>query len=219
MIAATHSNHTALRVLLVDDHPVVRNGLMLTLADEPGIEIAGAVSTAEEALQIAGQERPDVVVMDIRLPGRSGLEAARELHHRYPELKIVMLTVHGERIYLARALQDGAVGYVLKDAPGEMIVEAIRAAGLGGSLTPTHMLRELVSQRGHRAHPEGPTLTARETSVLQLLAEGFSNREIADQMTLAEGTIKKHVQSLMSKLEARSRAHVAARAVRLGLVD
>lgn len=219
MIATTHPNHTALKVLLVDDHPVVRNGLMLTLADEPGIEVAGAVSTAEEAIQRVGQERPDVVVMDIRLPGRSGLEAARELHDRYPDLKIVMLTVHGERLYLARALQDGAVGYVLKDAPGEMIVEAIRAAGLGGSLTPTHMLRELVSQRGHRVHPEGPTLTARETSVLQLLAEGFSNREIAERMSLAEGTVKKHVQSLMLKLEARSRAHVAARAVRLGLVD
>ncbi|MCA9790754.1 MAG: response regulator transcription factor [Candidatus Eremiobacteraeota bacterium] len=219
MVAATRDKDTALKVLLVDDHPVVRNGLMLTLADEPDIDVVGAAASADEALQAVAQQRPDVVIMDIRLPGRSGLDAARELHERYPELKIVMLTVHGERIYLSRALQDGAVGFVLKDAPGEMIVEAIRAAGLGGSLTPTHLLRELITQKSHRPHPEGPTLTARESGVMKLLSEGYSNREIADQMSLAEGTVKKHVQSLMMKLDARSRAHAAARAVRLGLVD
>lgn len=210
-----------IRVFLVDDHPVVRDGVKLSLRDEPDIEVVGEAGDTEQALQRLAEVRPDVVLMDVHLPGRSGLEATAQLRSMYPALKILILTVHNDPLYLSKALKAGASGYLLKDAPGRLIPQSVRAAMLGCSVVPSEMVDGVVpnSSGNKKRALEQSGLTSRELEVLGLIAEGFTNRDIAEQLRLSEGTVKKYVQNLIGKLHCKDRAHAAVTAMRVGLLD
>lgn len=210
-----------IRVLLVDDHPVVRDGVRLSLRDEPDIEVVGEASDAEEALQGLAELQPDVVLMDLHLPGLSGLDATVQVRAMYPGIKVIILTVHNEGLYLCKALKAGASGYLLKDAPARLIPQTLRAAVLGSAVVPLNMIAGMIaSPSGNNGQAlEKTGLTSREVEVLGLIAEGNSNREIATRLELAEGTVKKYVQNLIGKLHCKDRAHAAVTALRGGLLD
>ena len=215
------SEDRKIRVFLVDDHPIVRDGVKLSLRDEPDIEVVGEAGDADEALQQLATVRPDIVLMDVQLRKQSGLEATVRLKSMYPALKVLILTVHNDPIYLSKALKAGASGYLLKDAPGRLIPQSLRAALLGSSVIPSEMIAGVVpNPSGIRRHAlERSGLTPREIEVLGLIAEGFTNRDIAGQLKLAEGTVKKYVQNLIGKLHCKDRAHAAVTALRVGLLD
>lgn len=209
-----------IRVMLVDDHPVVRDGVSLALRDEPDIEVVAVACDAEDALKRMPEVKPDIVLMDVHLPGQSGLDATALLKSMYPEIKVIILTMHSDRLYLSKALQAGAVGYLLKDAPSRLIPQTLRATLLGSSVVPSKMIGEVIATptKGTQTVTP-PDLTPREVEVLSLIAEGNSNRSIADQLKLAEGTVKKYVQNLIGKLQCKDRAHAAATAVRAGILS
>lgn len=208
------------RVLLVDDHPVVRDGLRSNLVDEPTVEVVGEAASGEEALALVAALQPDVVLMDVRLPGLSGLEATRLLADTHPEVRVVMLTIFDEPAYFAEALRSGARGYLLKNSSPELILWAILAAAQGCAVVPASLLQGVAAQApapGPRGGAE--QLTQREMEVLRLLADGCGNKAIAARLGLAEPTVKKYMQSVIGKLGVSDRTQAATLAVRLGLVD
>jgi DNA-binding NarL/FixJ family response regulator len=212
-------------VLIVDDHAVFRRGLELVLADEPGLQIVGEAGDGLEAIERAADLLPDVVVMDVRMPGVGGIEAARRIRHAQPATKIVMLTGSEDEEDLFAAVRVGATGYLLKEAAVEELAGAVRAVARGQALiTPsmaTKLLGEfnLLSRRVDSQHDAAPKLTDRETEVLRLVATGMSNKEIAAQLVIAENTVKNHVRNILEKLQLRSRMEAAMYAVREKLVD
>jgi len=218
-----------LTVLLVDDHPVVREGLRSVLNADRGVELLGEAASAHEALKMAADLKPDVVLMDINLPGMSGLEATREIKKQLPDVEVVLLTVYDSPMYLIESIRSGAAGYILKDACQDLIPTAIRAARDGGMVLPCRLLRQAVdglsgaSRRGGAAPPgsfsAASQLTVREMDVLRLLTRGATNKAMAAELHLAEVTIKKYVQSVMAKLGAADRTDAALQGVRLGLVE
>lgn len=208
------------RLLLVDDHPVVRDGLRANLVDEPALEVVGEAGSGEEALALVEELQPDVILMDVRLPGLSGLETTRRLAESHPQIRVVMLTIFDEPAYFAEALRAGASGYLLKDSPPELIVWAVQAAARGSAVVPAALLRGVAAAApAPGGRPGTDQLTAREMDVLRLLADGCSNKAIAARMGLAEPTVKKYMQSVIGKLGVSDRTQAATLAVRLGLVD
>lgn len=218
---------SSIKVLLVDDHPVVREGLRTVLRAEPGIELVGEAASGLHALNMMEVADPQVVLLDIQLPGMSGLETLREIKRRAPHVAVVMLTMYDSEVYFAEAVRLGANGYLLKDSPQELISLAIRAAGQGGMVIPPRLFE--TAMRLQMDVPAKPVdrqlqeltsnLTPRECDVLRLLARGYPNRAISDEMHLAEVTVKKYVQSLVGKLGVPDRTHAALLAARLGLAD
>lgn len=216
-----------IRVFLVDDHPVVREGLRTVLNNQRGIELIGEAATAAEVLRVVEDLKPDVVLMDINLPGMSGLEATGQIKKLSPTTEVVLLTVYDSAMYLIEAIRCGAAGYVLKDACHDLIPTALRAACEGGMVVPVRLMRQAVdglSGMSHRAAcgPPGSVasqLSVREMDVLRLLARGMANKAIAAELCLAEVTVKKYVQSVMAKLGASDRTDAALQGVRLGLAD
>lgn len=208
-------SHTAtkLRILLVDDHFVVRLGLVDLLSTEPGFEVVGEASDGEEALAVYTNLRPDVVVMDFELPKLDGPEAVAAIRREDPAACILMLTVSEAEESVWRAVEAGASGYVLKSAPREEIVAAVRAVGTGGEFLPPAIATIL------RARRKRPALSPRENDVLRCLVRGLANKEIADFLGLAEPTIKMHLVSLFEKLGARDRTQAAMLAVQRGLLS
>jgi DNA-binding NarL/FixJ family response regulator len=205
------------RILLVDDHEVVRLGLKSLLDHHPQFDVVGEASTAREAIEMVGTTHPDVVVMDIRLPGTSGIEACEEITSRYPETKVIMLTSYAEDEMLFSAIRAGASGYVLKQIGGEDLVRALEAVGRGEAmLDPT--VTQRVFQEVRRAVKEEEAsafahLSQQEKHVLLLVSEGKTNREIAKSLFLGEGTVRNYVSSILSKLGVSNRAEAAAYAV------
>jgi DNA-binding NarL/FixJ family response regulator len=205
------------RILLVDDHEVVRLGLKSLLDHHPQFDVVGEASTAREAIEMVGTAHPDVVVMDIRLPGTSGIEACEEITGRYPETKVIMLTSYAEDEMLFSAIRAGASGYVLKQIGGEDLVRALEAVGRGEAmLDPT--VTQRVFQEVRRAVKEEEAsafahLSQQEKHVLLLVSEGKTNREIAKALFLGEGTVRNYVSSILSKLGVSNRAEAAAYAV------
>jgi two-component system, NarL family, response regulator DevR len=205
------------RILLVDDHEVVRLGLKSLLERHPQFEVVGEASSAREAMEIVNNSHPDVVVMDIRLPGTSGIEACEEITGRYPEIKVIMLTSYAEDEMLFSAIRAGASGYILKQIGGEDLVRALEAVGRGEAmLDPT--VTQRVFQEVRRAVKEEEAsafahLSQQEKHVLLLVSEGKTNREIAKSLFLGEGTVRNYVSSILSKLGVNNRAEAAAYAV------
>lgn len=205
------------RILLVDDHEVVRIGLKALLARHPNFEVVGEASSAREALEQTEKLLPDVVVMDIRLPGTSGIDACDEIVKRFPDIKVLMLTSYAEDEMLFSAIRAGASGYVLKQIGSEDLVKAIEAVGSGeASLDPA--VTQRVFQEVRRAVKEEEasafaSLSQQEKYVLQLVSEGKTNREIAKALFLGEGTVRNYVSSILSKLGVNNRAEAAAYAV------
>jgi DNA-binding NarL/FixJ family response regulator len=205
------------RVLLVDDHEVVRLGLKALLERHPQFEVIGEAGTAREAIEMVSNTHPDVVVMDIRLPGASGIEACEEITHRFPETKVIMLTSYAEDEMLFSAIRAGASGYMLKQIDSEDLVRAIEAVGRGDALLDPAVTQR-VFQEVRRAVKEEEAsafahLSQQEKHVLLLVSEGKTNREIARALFLGEGTVRNYVSSILSKLGVNNRAEAAAYAV------
>jgi two-component system response regulator DevR len=211
------------RILLVDDHEVVRLGLRALLERHPHFEVIAEASTAREAIDRVKQYSPDVVVMDIRLPGGSGIEACEEITENYPDSKVIMLTSYAEDEMLFSAIRAGAAGYVLKQIGGEDLVKAIEAVGRGEALLDPAVTQRIFQEVRKAAKEEEASafaaLTQQEKHVLVLVSEGKTNREIAKALFLGEGTVRNYVSSILSKLGVSNRAEAAAYAVEHNLRD
>jgi two-component system, NarL family, response regulator LiaR len=221
------------RVLIADDHALVREGLRAVLEAEGGIEVVGEAGDGLRAVEACRELRPDVVLMDVRMPGVDGLEATRRIKGEMPAVSVVMVTMHENPDYLLEAVRAGAAGYVLKDASGERIAEAVRRTIAGDSpleqgLT-MRLLERLAGREGSgagttgseaappRELPEG--ITPREAEVLGLMSRGLTNPEIGAELGISRGTAKVHVQNIIAKLGVSDRTQAAVRAVELGLFE
>ncbi len=201
----------------VDDHEVVRKGLRFSLLAFDDLELVGEAANGEEALRVCAELQPDVVLMDLRMPGMGGAEATQALLRDHPEVKVIALTSFQEGTRVQQALQAGAIGYLLKDVGADELAQAIRAAHAGRSTISPEAVKALVEAA--MAKPDiGHDLTARELDVLALLVEGLGNAEIAERLVISHHTARYHVSSILSKLGAANRAEAAALAVKLGLV-
>lgn len=212
------------KVVLVDDHRMVREGLKALLSGEEDIQVVGEASSGEEALDRVRELRPDVLIMDLQMPGMGGLEAIRQVKDMSPGTSIVVLTVDNAEVVLLEAVRAGAAGYVLKDASAELLVQSIRLIKEGGTLLPNDLLVKAlrgVSIRAPRneSPPEIEQLTPREQEVLLLVARGMGNQEIAQNLSLSRVTAKKYVHNILRKLQVSDRTQAALMAVRLGLAD
>jgi two-component system response regulator DevR len=211
------------RIILVDDHEVVRIGLKTLLDRHPDFDVVGEASSAREAVEKTASLQPDVVVMDIRLPGTSGIDACEEIVKRFPDTKVLMLTSYAEDEMLFSAIRAGASGYVLKQIGSDDLVKALESVGSGeGLLDPA--VTQRVFQEVRRAVREEEAsafanLSQQEKHVLQLVSEGKTNREIAKALFLGEGTVRNYVSSILSKLGVNNRAEAAAYAVEHSLKE
>lgn len=211
------------RLLLVDDHAVVRSGLRMLLGNEDDVEIIGEAGTAAEALASAANLKPDVILMDIGLPDKSGIEATREIKAQFPNVAIVALTIHEDEEYFFKMLEAGASGYVPKRAAPDELLTAIRAAAHGEvylypSMAKLLVRDYLVSEPADKERPAGKELTDREQEVLTHLAEGESNEEIAKALVISPKTVARHRENIMHKLNLHSRAELVRYAIRKGII-
>jgi len=200
-----------IRIAIVDDHPIVREGLVAALDDEPDFTIVGAVGSAEELVERGAQWRPDIVLLDFEMPGLSGVEAVRELVRTLPNRQVIVFTAYAEDERIIGAVRSGAKGYVLKGAPAHEVAQAIRDVHAGGSYLPPAIAAVLARQV---REPKRTSLSARERDVLRFVADGLSNKQIARRLEITERTVKYHVNSAMTKLGADNRAQAVAVAVR-----
>jgi DNA-binding NarL/FixJ family response regulator len=217
-----------IRVLIVDDHALFRRGLEMVLAAEDDIGLVGEASDGAEAVAKAGEALPDVVLMDIRMPRSSGIEACRAMKEVAPSTKIVMLTISDEEEDLFEAIKAGASGYLLKDIPLDEVADVVRSVHGGQSLINPSMAAKLLSEfaalasRGETARAEqvpAPKLTDREIEVLTLVARGLNNRDIARELFISENTVKNHVRNILEKLQIHSRMEAVMIAVREKLIE
>jgi two-component system response regulator DevR len=211
------------RIMIVDDHEVVRLGLRGLLERQPGWQVVAEASTADEAVSRALELRPDVVVMDIRLAGSSGIEACRRIISEIPETKVIMLTSYAEDELLFDAIAAGAAGYVLKQIGSDELVRAIETVGRGEALLDPSLTRRVLARVREAARKEAfaafTDLTEQELRVLALISEGKTNREIAESLYLGEGTVRNYVSNILGKLGVSNRAEAAAYAVEHNLKD
>ena len=212
-----------MRIVLVDDHEVVRLGLKVLLEQSDHFEVVGEANNAKEAVEIAGKYRPDIVLMDIRLPGASGIEACEEITQLYPEVRVVMLTSYAEDEMLFSAIRAGASGYLLKQINSEDLIRSLESVRRGDALLDP-LVTQRVFQEVRRAVKEEEAsafaiLSQQEKHVLILVSEGKTNREIAKSLFLGEGTVRNYVSSILSKLGASNRAEAAAYAVEHNLKE
>lgn len=213
-------------VLLVDDHAVVLRGLRFFLETEAEIEVVGEATDGESALEEVARLKPDVVLMDLVMPGMDGVQATRELTRAFPGTKVIVLTSFSEQDRVVPAIQAGAAGYLLKDVAPDDLVEAVRAVHRGEARLHPRVAQTLMVQVGRRSgsgpgakpEPEPDALTPRELEVLTLLAHGRSNKEIAAELSITETTVKTHVSSILSKLGLQDRTQAAIYALKRGLV-
>lgn len=213
-----------LRVLIADDHAVVRAGIRLLLDSQEGIEIVGEAKDGAEAVAKTRELAPDVVLMDVAMPGLSGLEATREIRQTNPDTQVVMLTMHDDEEYFFQAVSLGASGYILKEATPEEVVSAIRIVSRGGVAFHPGLGRKLLNDYLHRlqAGEESESyslLTDREREILRLTAEGGSAREIGEKLALSPRTVERHRANLMEKLHLHNRSEVIQYAIRKGMIS
>jgi len=206
-------------ILVVDDHPVVRDGLVGMLGTYPDLSVIGTAGSGEEALALAVRLRPDVVLLDLQLPGLHGLDVLARLKDGERPPRVIVLTVHDDDDLVLRAVQDGADGYVLKQASLEELVDAVRHVAAGGRRFDEVVVSALLEARERERDAESPALTPRELDVLRLVSNGCSNKEVARALHLSAGTVKSYLDDIYRKLEVSDRAHAVATALRLGLLD
>ncbi|HYG94006.1 MAG TPA: response regulator transcription factor [Nocardioides sp.] len=212
------------RVLVVDDQELFRRGLTMLLAVEDGIEVVGEASDGHEGMQLAVSTAPDVVLLDVRMPQQSGIEACLAIKEAVPTAKIIMLTASDEEADLYEAVKSGASGYLLKDSSIEEVAQGIRVVADGQSLISPSMAAKLIDEFKTMSRPErstGPALklTDRELEVLRLVAKGLSNRDVAQRLAISENTVKNHVRNMLEKLQLHSRMEAVMYAVREKIVD
>jgi len=204
------------RLLIADDHPVVRNGLAAMFAHEPGFEVLGEAADGGEAIRLAQALRPDVILMDLRMPGTDGLAAITELARRVIPARVLVLTTYDTDAYVLPAIEAGATGYLLKDAPRDELLRAVRAAAEGRAVLASAVAARLMS-RVRQPTPAGP-LSQRELEVLELVAAGHTNREAAARLFISEATVKTHLLNIYAKLGVGDRAAAVAEAFHRGLL-
>jgi two-component system NarL family response regulator len=215
-----------IRVLIADDQALFRRGLFVVLGTEDDIEVVAEAENGEQAVARAAELAPDVVLMDVRMPKVSGIEAAAQISALLPTTKILMLTVSDEEDDLYEAIKSGANGYLLKEISVEEVAEAIRAVVLGQSLISPSMASKLLNEFNSLARRAAqqeqlptPVLTSRELEVLKLVAKGMSNRDVAEELFISENTVKNHVRNILEKLHLHSRMEAVMYAVRKRLLD
>jgi len=217
-----------IRTMIVDDHALFRRGLEMVLDEEADIDLVGQASDGSEAVEKAGESLPDVVLMDIRMPRSSGIEACRAMKEVAPSAKIVMLTISDEEEDLFEAIRAGASGYLLKDLPLDEVAETVRAVHGGQSLINPSMAGKLLTEFATLARRDeeeraqqvpAPRLTEREMQVLKLVARGMNNRDIAKELFISENTVKNHVRNILEKLQIHSRMEAVMVAVREKLIE
>ena len=224
MVDVAGEESPLVRVLVVDDHALFRHGLMQVLQTAPDIEVVGEAQDAVSAIELAAEWLPDLVLLDVHMPGMSGIEAARRIRTAQPGTRILMLTESENEDDLYGAVRAGATGYLLKEVAIDEIADAIRSVASGQALVSPMMTTKLLaefnalSRRVAEEH-DGRRLTPRELEVLRLVARGLSNKDIATELVISENTVRNHVRNILEKLEVRSRVEAAMYAVREKLVD
>jgi DNA-binding NarL/FixJ family response regulator len=206
-------NSKTIRILVVDDHFMVRMGLSASLNVEPDIEVVAEAANGETALPLYRKHHPDLVMMDLRLPGMSGADCTAAIVREFPEARILVLSTHSSQEEIHRALQAGARGYVVKSIMREELLRAVREVHRGGSYLDPLAASHLAERRSHRP------LSSREVEVLQLVAKGFGNKEIATTLNIAEVTVKLHVSHMLEKLEVKDRTEAATVALQRGIIS
>lgn len=222
----TNTGTERLRVLVCDDHALFRRGLQMVLEQEADLELVGEASDGVEAVEKAQELMPDVVLMDVRMPKRSGIEAAGDIKDMLPHVKILMLTISDEEADLYEAIKAGASGYLLKEIPIDEVAEAIRSVWAGQSRISPSMASKLLTEfaamsKASTEKPQVPTphLTDREMEVLKLVAQGLNNRDIAKRLFISENTVKNHIRNILEKLHLHSRMEAVVYAVREKLLE
>ncbi|RLC96929.1 MAG: DNA-binding response regulator [Chloroflexi bacterium] len=211
-----------IRVLICDDQDVVREGLRAILSTAPGIEVVGQARDGAEALELVPQTRPDVVLMDLKMPGMNGVQATRAIRDRYPDARVLVLTTYDADEWVFDAIRSGAAGYLLKDTPRAGLIEAIEGTAAGKTHVDPAVAGRLFAHAAQVAAPPRTSiaddLSARELDVLRLLARGLNNADIAQRLYLSEGTVRNYVSAILSKLDLSDRTQAAVLALRHGLV-
>lgn len=214
-----------IRVVVADDHRVVRAGLAALLAQRPEFRVVGEAGTGDEAVRLAVELCPDVILMDLQMPVLDGVAATRQIRSAVPQTQILVLTTFDDDELIWSAIQAGAKGYLLKDSPPEALFAAVREVAAGKTLLPPEILARLaqVIQQGGPGGSAGAgteeALTEREQEILRLIARGYSNREIAAALYISENTVKTHISNLFAKLDVRDRTEAVTKALRLGWLD
>ena len=212
-----------IRVLICDDQTVVREGLEMILNADPEIEVVGLAYDGAEALDLIPTTQPDVVLMDLKMPGMNGIHATREISKRFPEIKVLVLTTFGEDEWVFDAVRSGADGYLLKGTPREKLVAAVKGTAVGETHIDPAVGGKLLAQLAKNTSPKDTMVTAdlreRELDVLRLLAQGLTNAEIAERLYLTRGTVRNYVSAILTKLGVEDRTQAAILAVRHGLVE
>jgi DNA-binding NarL/FixJ family response regulator len=213
-----------MKVMLVDDHPLFREGIRALLSAEPDIEVVGEAADGKQAIDLAEKLSPDIIVMDLVMPGMNGMQAAQQLHDKHPEIKVLILSMYDDDEYIRQILKAGASGYVLKRAASDDLLRAIREVEKGGSaLHPTvaaKLIKDYIrSTKSTGQGDAGSSLTARESEVLKLVAEGHTNRQIADLLGLGRKTIDTHRTNVMRKLDLHDVTALVKYALKRGLIN
>lgn len=208
--------NATIRVVIADDHPIVRQGLVALLQDEADIEVVADVADGRAALAAVSTEQPDVVLMDLRMDEMDGVEATRNVRERHPSVAVLVLTTYDTDEAIVRAVEAGAVGFMLKDSPTDDLVDAVRRAAAGETVLAPAISRRLVD-RQHKVSPDA--LTSRELDVLRKVADGNTNAEIAELLHIGEATVKTHLIRIYEKLAVSDRAAAVARAFERGILS
>jgi len=210
-----------MKVIICDDQAIVRDGLVMLLKLEPDIEVVGTAGDGLEAVEMTWDKRPDLILMDLKMPIMNGVEATRQIKMKYPEIKILVLTTYADDEWVFDAIQAGASGYLLKDTPREELIRAVRGTVNGKTYVDPSIAGKVLDQvSSHQTQPATlitSKLTERETDVLRLIAKGLSNTDIADQLFLSDGTVRNHVSAILSKLGVSDRTQAAVIAIQHGL--
>ena len=208
-----------MRIVIADDHGIVRSGIRLLLERQPGLEVVAEAADGIEARDVVVSERPDLAILDVKMPGLTGLQATREIKAQVPDTAVLILSMHDDERYLFEALKAGASGYVLKSQADEELLEAIRAIERGDPFLTPSAQQSLIRDLLERGEPDNPELTPREEEIVKLVAEANTTREIAAMLHLSEKTVENHRGNAMKKLGMRDRVELVRNAIRRGLIE
>jgi DNA-binding NarL/FixJ family response regulator len=210
-----------MKVIICDDQATVRDGLVMLLKLEPDIDIVGTAEDGAEAVEMVADRRPDLILMDLKMPVMNGVEATRQIMMKYPEVKVLVLTTYADDEWVFDAIQAGASGYLLKDTPREELIRAVRGTAAGKTYIDPSIAKKVLDQVSSRQTQPATLvtskLTEREVEVLRLIAKGLSNADIADRLFLSDGTVRNHVSAILAKLGVNDRTQAAVLAIQHGL--
>lgn len=209
-----------MRIILADDHRIVREGLRVLLADRDDIEIVGEAENGRELLDLLRTTKPDVVVLDVRMPEMTGLEALEQIRDLAPQVRVIVLSMHDEPAYVRRAIDLGASGYLLKNTGRDEFIKALKLVAGGKAYVQGELSGSLLEQMPNHPSDEAvPRLSGRERQILRLISQGLENKQIARQLDVSEATVKSHIKGTFARLDVRSRAEAVAVGLRLGIID